>query len=69
MFNWVLNMSLFPVKNKETNYLTRKIWPLFMEGFNCLRATEPQQEDNLLFTTQSPGIPVTHLIEFGSMKG
>ena len=40
-----------------------------MEGFNCLRATEPQQEDNLLFTTQSPGIPVTHLIEFGSMKG
>ena len=24
---------------------------LFMEGFNCLKATEPLQRDSLLFTT------------------
>ena len=38
-------------------------------GFNCLKATEPLQEDNLLFTTQSPGILGTHLINFDKMKG
>ena len=36
---------------------------------NCLKATEPLQGDSLLFTTQSPGVPVTHLIDLGMMKG
>ena len=40
-----------------------------MDGFNCLNATEPLQEATLLFTTHSPGVPGTHLMEFGRMKG
>ena len=40
----------------------------FMDGVNCLKATEPLQGDSLLFTTQSPGVPVTHLINFNGMK-
>ena len=40
-----------------------------MVGFDCLKATEPLQEDSLLFTTQSPGVTGTHLINLGRMKG
>ena len=42
--------------------------------FNCLKATEPLQGDSLkfkvlvFFTTQSPGVPGTHLINFDHMK-
>ena len=32
-------------------------------GFNCLRATEPLRRVGLLFTTKSPEIPGTHLID------
>ena len=42
--------------------------PLWM-GFNCLMATEPLRGDSLLFTTQFPGVPGTHLINFRRMKG
>ena len=38
-------------------------------GFNYLKATEPLWEDSLFFTTQSPGVPGTHLINFDRMKG
>ena len=38
-------------------------------GFNCLKHTKPLEGDSLLFTTQSPGVPGTHLINFGGMKG
>ena len=38
-------------------------------GFNCLKATEPLRGDSLLSTTQSPGVPGTHLINFERMKG
>ena len=38
-------------------------------GFNSLNATEPLREDSLLFTTWSPGVPGTHLIDLGKMKG
>ena len=38
-------------------------------GFNCLKATEPLREDSLLSTTKSPGVPVTHLMYLGTMKG
>ena len=37
--------------------------------FNCLKATGPLCEDRLLFTTQSPGVPGTHLINFDGIKG
>ena len=37
--------------------------------FNCLKATGPLCEDSLLFTTQSPGVPGTHLINFDGIKG
>ena len=72
MFDWVLNMSLLPAKNKKTDYLISKNFmarPFLWMGFNCLKATQPLQEDTLLFTTQSPGVPGTHLIESGKMKG
>ena len=37
--------------------------------FNCLKHAKPLEGDSLLFTTQSPGVPGTHLINFGGMKG
>ena len=37
-------------------------------GFNCLNATEPLRGDSLLFTTLSPRVPRTHLINLGRMK-
>ena len=40
-----------------------------MDGLNCLKATEPLQGDSLLFTTKSPGVSGTHLIDLGRMKG
>ena len=43
-------------------------------GFNCLQATEPLREDSLLSTTKLsttkyPGVPGTHFIDHGRMKG
>ena len=35
----------------------------FFQGFYCLKATEPPGEDSLLFTTNSPAIPGTHLMD------
>ena len=37
--------------------------------FNCLKAAEPLQEDSLFFTTQSPQVSGTRLINFDRMKG
>ena len=39
-------------------------------GFNSLKATEPLQSDSLLllFTTQFPGFPGTHLIDLGRLS-
>ena len=66
----VLNISLLPVKKEIILYEKHKtLWSIFMDGFNCLNATEPLQEATLLFTTHSPGVPGTHLMEFGRMKG
>ena len=31
--------------------------PFLWMGFNSLKVAEPQQEDSLLSTTESPGIP------------
>ena len=47
MFDWVLNMPLFPVKNKKRNYLARKtLRPLFMDEIQLsqdYRATKREQ--------------------------
>ena len=71
MFDWVLNTPLFPVKNKETNCYMKNLKlydPFLSMGFNCLKASEPLQGGSLLFTTQGPGVPGTHLINLGRMK-
>ena len=39
-----------------------------MDGFNCLKATEPLQGDSLLFTATYPRIPGNHFIDLGMMK-
>ena len=36
---------------------------------NCLKVTEQLRGDSLLFTTQSPGVLGTLLIDLGRMKG
>ena len=38
-------------------------------GFNFLKVIKPLRGDSLLFTTQSPGVPGTHLIDLRRMKG
>ena len=38
-------------------------------GFNCLNAIEPLRGHSLLFTTKSPGVPGTHFVNPGRMKG
>ena len=43
--------------------------PFIWMGFNCLKATEPLQGDSLLFTTRSPRVLGTHLIDSEMMKG
>ena len=70
MFDWVLNMLVSSVKNKETNYTKNlKICgALLRMRFNCLKATEPLWGDSLLFTAQSPEVHNTHLINLDGMK-
>ena len=36
---------------------------------NCVKVTEELRGDSLPFTTQSPGVPGTHLINLRRMKG
>ena len=43
--------------------------PFLWMGFNCLKATEPLQGDSLIFTTKSPEVPATHLVDLERMKG
>ena len=43
--------------------------PFLSMGFNCLKITEPLRRDSLVFTTYSPGVSGTHLIDPGMMKG
>ena len=37
-------------------------------GINCLKTAEPLLGDNLLFTTKSPEVSGTHLMELWRMK-
>ena len=47
----------------------KKLYGLFLwMGLNCLKAIEPLRGDSLLFTTRSPGVSGTHLINPGRMK-
>ena len=48
---------------------TELFGPFLSMGFNCLKATEPQQGDSLLFTIKPQGIPSTHLINLKGMTG
>ena len=48
----------------KKNFMT----PFWM-GFNRVKVTAPPQGDSLLFTTKSPGVPGTHLIDLGRIKG
>ena len=41
----------------------------FYDRIQMDMTTEPQLGDILLFTTNSSGIPGSHLIEYGRMKG
>ena len=43
--------------------------PFLWIGFNYLKVTVPLQGDSLPFTTKSPGVPGTHLIDLGRIKG
>ena len=42
--------------------------PFLWMGLNSLKATQPLQEDSLLFSTQSPGVPGTYLINYDGIK-
>ena len=42
---------------------------LYMVGVQLSQGSEPLRRDSLLFTTKSPVIPVTHLINLVRMKG
>ena len=37
--------------------------------FDCLKFTEPLLVESSHFTTKSPQLPSTHLIDLGRMKG
>ena len=43
--------------------------PSLWMRFKCLKVTEPLQGDSLFFTSKSPGVPGTYLIDLGRMKG
>ena len=46
----------------------KRYGPFLWMGFNCHKTTEPQWGESLFFTTKSPGVPGTHLINLGMMK-
>ena len=48
--------------------LKKTVQLILMDGFNCLKATEPLRGDNLLFTNRPPGLPGTYLINLQRMK-
>ena len=56
--------NLLNIVNLELTLYGSYLWM----GFNCLKANEPLR-GTLLFTTKSPVLPGTHLINFGMMKG
>ena len=51
------------------NHLPKSEDKVTWMDFNCLKATESLRGDCLLLTTKFPGIPGTHFIHVGRMKG
>ena len=49
-------------------FLKKLYSPFLWIGFNCLKATEPLQEDSVLFSLNFPGVPGTHIVDFKKMK-
>ena len=72
MFDWILNMPLLPVKNKEIILYEKlkTLWSLFMDGIQLsqgYRATLKRQFYFYhSFLRSSPG---THLTDPGRMRG
>ena len=57
------------IKRKLSYMKNLKLYgPFLWMGLNSLKATQPLQEDSLLFSTQSPGVPGTYLINYDGMK-
>ena len=52
-----------------TAFRKKNYGPFLWMGFNCLKATEPLRGYSLLFTTQSPEVPGTHLSDLGRING
>lgn len=48
--------------------LIKNLWPFSKVGFNYLKARQPLRVDSFLFTTKSPEITGTHLINFWRIK-
>ena len=71
MFDSVLNTPLCKELRNKSSYMKNiKLYgPILWMGPNCFKDTEPLRGDSLLFTTQSPGVSDTHLINFGGRKG
>ena len=46
----------------------KNLRPLFMDGFNCLKARATSRRQ-FTFYTKFPEIPGTHFIDLGRMKG
>ena len=47
----------------------KRFGPFLWVRLNCLKATKLLWGDSLLFTTESPGVSGTRLINFGRLKG
>ena len=66
-------MPLLLVKNKRNKLSCIKnlkhYGSFLWMGFNCFKAIKPLQGDILFFTTESPRVPGTHLIDFDGMRG
>ena len=45
----------------------KPLWPLFMDGVQLLKSTEPPSGDSLIFSKKSPRGLGTYLINFGRM--
>ena len=57
------DLTFFKKKKKKKLY-----GPFLWMGFSCLKASESLQGDSLLFTTRSPSVPSTNLMDPGRMK-
>ena len=71
MFDSVLNTPLCKELRNKSSYMKNiKLYgPILWMGPNCLKDAKPLRGDSLLFTTQFPGVPGTHLLKFAGRKG